>query len=268
MIADTVPLLGLCSEQKSMLSKQKLAIAAFSSLAVFCKTTVFQSSLAWAIEVPTTPTSISKAPYSQVFFTGSAYAVKDHDFKGDNRSIGFSTVWIENPTKGKFQVGVRYCLPDTSLADSGISLTSLVLMNKNQPLVTIDQSIKTTSAQQKEISPSYYINGLGDPFWENSAFYGGIDPFWEDWDDLDDLGDASPTYVPAATCSAGGSRFDISKLASAIAKLPPQTLQVKLVFSNGATSDWRLGEKTVQALKDLLTIDQTPTNSPKPPSNN
>lgn len=248
-----------------MLRKQLLPVTAYSFLTVFA-TVVLQAGLVQAVEIPTTPTPISKAPYSRVFFTGSAYAVKDHDFKGDDPSIGFSTVWIENLTKGRFHVGVRYCLSDNSLANSGNSLSSIVLMNKNQPLLKIDQLIKATSVQEKVLSPGYYTTGLGDPFWNNDVFYSGIDPFWGDWDNFDDPVVAGPAYippavyVPAATCSAGSSRFDISQLASAIAQLPPKTLQVKLVFNNGATSQWRLGDKTVQALKDLITLRQTQTN--------
>ena len=251
-----------------MLKKQLLPIRTHGILTVFA-TVVIQADLVQAVEIPTTATPIGKAPYSKVFFTGSAYAVKDHDFKGDNPSIGFSTVWIENPTKGRFHVGVRYCLPDSSLATAGTSLSSVVLMNKNQPLLKINQLVKATSVQEKVLSPGYYTSELGDPFWNNDVFYNGIDPFWGDWNDFDDPIEAGPayvppaTYVPAATCSAGSSRFDISQVASAIAQLPPKTLQVKLVFSNGATSDWRLGDKTVQALKELLTLRQMQTNSPQ-----
>ena len=250
---------------KKLLNKQ-WAIAVCSSFAVFCTTAVFQPASVRAVEIPTTPTSISKAPYSRLFFTGSAYAVKDHDFKGDDRVIGFSTIWIKNPTQGGFQLGVRYCLPDESLADSGTYLNSMVLMNNNQPLVTINKGVRARPAQLKILRPSYYsyADVIGDPFWENSLFYDDTSPFW---DDFGDIAYAPPVYIPPVSCSAGGSRFDISQLAGTIAQLPPKTLQVKLVFSNGATSNWRLGEKTVQALKDLVTIRQTPTNSSKPPTN-
>lgn len=251
--------------------KQLSTVTAYS---VVLTTVVLHAGLVQAVEIPTTATPINRAPYSKVFFTGSAYAVKDHDFKGDDPSIGFSTVWIENPTKDLFHVGVRYCLPNDSLADSGTSLSSVVLLNKNQPLLKIDQLIKATSVQQKVLSPGYFTTGLGDPFWDNDVFYNGVDPFWGDWDDFDGpvgFGAAyvPPTaYVPANTCSAGSSRFDISQLAGAIAQLPPQTLQVKLVFSNGETSQWRLGDRTVKALKELLTLRQTQTNPAKPPLSN
>ncbi len=232
-----------------------------SSFAVLCAVAVFQPPVQ---AVPTTATSISKAPYSRVFFTGSAYAVKDHDFKGDNPALGFSTLWIENPDRSRFHVGVRYCLPDQSLADRGTSLTSIVLMNNDQPLVTIDRRIKATSAQQKFLQTGYSYQEI-DPFWENNQFYNGIDPLWGN---LDNFGyNDESLYRNPVTCSAGSSRFDISQLADAIAQLPNKTLQVKLVFSDGATSNWRLGDKTVRALKDLLTIRQTPT-SPKPRSSN
>jgi hypothetical protein len=140
----------------------------------------------------------------------------------------------------------------------------MVLLSKNQPLVTINQPIKETPSYQKVVQSSTTVPGLGfwDPgtYWGNDGFWDGVDePFW-----------AGAATFPSVTCSAGGSRFNIAPLASAIAKrcceaqiaqLPPQTLQMKLIFSNGATSQWELRKKTVQALKELLAIGQTSSNT-------
>ncbi|MBD2100329.1 hypothetical protein [Leptolyngbya sp. FACHB-261] len=63
--------------------------------------------------------------------------------------------------------------------------------------------------------------------------------------------------MPAAICSIGSSRFDISQLTGAISQLPARTLQVKLIFSNGTTSQWGLGHETVQALENLITLRHT-----------
>jgi hypothetical protein len=94
-----------------------------------------------------------------------------------------------------------------------------------------------------------------DDYWDNDAFWDGIDaPFWVDSTDL-----------PSASCNAGSSQFNIAPLANAIGQLPPQTLEMKLIFSNGVTSQWKLGQKTVQALKSLLAVRQTPLNSSQSP---
>ena len=47
----------------------------------------------------TTASSIKNAPYSRVFQTGSIYAVRDHDFRGSEPTLGVSTLWSKNPTK-------------------------------------------------------------------------------------------------------------------------------------------------------------------------
>jgi hypothetical protein len=191
--------------------------------------------------------------------------VKDRDFKGDDPSLGFSTVWIDNPTTDKFQVGVRYCLPDNSLTDPGVYLRSIELMSDNQPLVKIDRLVFATSVQEKLLRSGYYSEEFNDPFWDDGAFYGQFDPFWGNvayrYDD-------PPVDVSPSSCSAGSSRFDLSPLANAIAQLPSKELQVRLVFSDGETSNWHLGEKTVQALKELLQIQKMQTNSLKQFSTN
>jgi hypothetical protein len=217
------------------MSKIRLPTIAASSFLTFVCTTAIQPPIVQATEVPTTATSIDKAPYSEVFYTGAAYAVKDRDFKGDDPSLGFSTVWIDNPTTDKFQVGVRYCLPDNSLTDSGVYLRSIELMSDNQPLVKIDRLVFATSVQEKLLRPGYYSEDFDDPFWDDGAFYGQFDPFWGN---IAYRYDEPPVYVSPSSCSAGSSRFDLSPLVNAIAQLPSKKLQVRLVFSDGETSNW------------------------------
>jgi hypothetical protein len=227
-----------------MLSKYKWGFVSISFLAI-CST-IASSQLIRAEDTITTATSIKNAPYSEVFQTGSIYAIRDHDYKGSEPALGVSTLWSKNPTKNNLLLGVRYCVPDNSLVGSDAFLTTMVLLNNNQPLVTIDRPIEETSSYQKVVQNSTTIPGLGfwdpDTDWGNDDFWDGVDdPFWDDADTF-----------PSVKCSAGSSRFNIAPLARAIAQLPPQTLQMKLIFSNGATSQWKLGGKTVQALKELL----------------
>ncbi|BAY49959.1 hypothetical protein SAMD00079811_75880 (plasmid) [Scytonema sp. HK-05] len=240
-----------------MLSKHKWGIVSINFLTI-CST-ITTSQLIRAENTITTATSIKNAPYSKVFQTGSIYAVRDHDFRGSEPALGVSTLWSKNPTKDSLLLGVRYCVPDNSLVGSDASLTRIVLLSKNQPLVTINQPIKQTPSYQKVVQSSTTVPELGfwgpGPYWGNDGFWDGVDePFW-----------AGAATFPSVTCSAGGSRFNIAPFASAIAQLPPQTLQMKLIFSNGATSQWELGKKTVQALKELLAIPETSSNTSQAP---
>jgi hypothetical protein len=241
-----------------MLSNHKWAIYAINSL-IICGTVAISQSVQ-AENTIATVSSIKQAPYSQVFRTGSIYAVRDHDYKGSEPKLGVSTLWSENPASRNLSLGVRYCVPSDALIGSTASLSKLVLLNNNQPLVTIDQPIQSTPSYQRVVQNATIVPGFGfwdpDTYWGNDGFWDGIDqPFWSD-----------AATLPSVTCSAGSSRFNIAPLAGAIAQLPNQTLQMKLIFSNGKTSDWRLGQKTVQALKDLLTVRQTSMNSSQTPS--
>ena len=227
-----------------MLSKYQWNIPTISSLVICYAIAVIPS--AQAEDKVVTANSIKQAPYSQVFSTGSIYAVRDHDFRGSEPKIGVSTLWSKNPADGNLSLRVRYCVPDSVMVGSSASLTKLVLLNNNQPLVTIDQPIKATPSYQRVVQSATVVPGLGfwdpDTHWGNDAFWDGIDdPFWAD-----------AATIPSVICNAGSSRFNIAPLASTIDQLPPQMLQMKLVFSNGATSEWKLGQKTVQALKALL----------------
>ncbi len=235
------------------LKKQFLNSTVASCLVTSATAVLFQSNPNYAVHIPTTAISIKQAPYSQVFFTGSIYAVKDKDYESSEPSVGFFSLWSKNPTNNRLQVAVQYCLPTHALAGSGAHLTGMTLLDKKQPLVTINQGVRENTAQLRLVKPGYYI-----PFYD--SFYAIEDPFDDPFRnplerDLD--------YIPAVTCSAGSNKFDLTKLAGALAQLPNQTLQVKLVFSNGQIQNWHLGKGTVQAIKDLLAIRQTLSNSPK-----
>ncbi|MBW4540423.1 MAG: hypothetical protein KME43_14950 [Myxacorys chilensis ATA2-1-KO14] len=197
---------------------------------------------------PSTATSIQQAPYSQVFYTGSVYAVKDRDYKASNPKLGFFSVWSKNPANNDLRVSVHYCLKDQALSESGSDLTRMKLLNNRQSLLTINQVIAEKPVYEKEISPGYYeqpnfeaFDWFDDPFSWDLPYDGDFDSF-------------APVYSSPAFCNAGFTQFEISSLKNEIAQLPNQTLQVQLSFSNGETQTWQLGQGTVQALKKLATI--------------
>lgn len=240
-----------------MLSKSKWAVYAIASLSVCSTLTIAQSIR--AENTITTVTSINNAPYSQVFYTGSVYAVRDHDFKGSEPKIGVSTLWSKNPVNNELSLSVRYCLPVTSLVGLNASLTKLVLLNNNQPLVTIEQPVKAIPSYQRVVQSASVEPELG--FWDSNPYWGD-DAFW----------DGIPTpflseaiTIPPLNCIAGSSRFDLTPLTSALTQLPDQTLQITLIFSNDTSSQWQLGQKTVQALKEMLAVRGTPANPSQSP---
>ncbi|MBD2451949.1 hypothetical protein H6G76_33480 [Nostoc sp. FACHB-152] len=225
----------------------------FSKIAIACSFFIpFAPVLApvYAAEIPVKPVSIAQAPYSKLFFTGSVYAVKDKDYASSNSSIGFFTVWSKNPVNNDIQVGVRYHLQDKYLREPGTYLTGMTLLTNNQPLLSINQVIKEAHTRKETLHPGYYQTTAfaADPFWIES------DPFsyptYYDW------ANEASIYVPPAHDYTGFTRFDISRLAGAIAQLPNQTLDVQLTFNNGETEHWQLGKGTVQALKQLVAINQ------------
>jgi hypothetical protein len=235
-----------------MLSKYKWGIPAISALTICCAITMPQ--LVRSQDKIVTATSIQKAPYQKVFYTGSVYAVRDHNYKLSEPRIGVSTLWSKNPANGRLSLGVRYCVQDDTLADSTASLTKVQLLDQNQPLMTIDRPIKVIPSYERIVRDPNTAAELG--FWEPFSFWNG-DDFWGGVDDS--FWNSNPawnntTSFPDVTCSAGSGRFSIAPLTDTIAQLPSQTLQMKLFFSNGASSQWKLEKKTVQALKTLLSI--------------
>lgn len=209
---------------------------------------VFQPNHASAVNIPTTPISVKQAPFSQVFFTGSVYAVKDKDYEPSEPSIGFFSLWSANPANNQLLVTARYCLPTYSLTAANAHLSAIALLDKKQTLVTIDQSIEENLAHLREIQPGFTIpsHGFGDPF--DDQF---LNPLDENFDYA-----FGGIHQPAVACSSGSNRFDLTRLADALSRLPNQTIQVKLVFSDGETQNWHLGKATVKAIKDLVSIRQ------------
>jgi hypothetical protein len=240
-----------------MLSKYRWVILAIIPLAVCYAITAIQP--VKAEDAIATVTSIDHAPYSKVFYSGSIYAVRDHDYEGSDPAIGVSTLWSNNPADGNLSLGVRYCVPKSDLVGVNTSLTKLVLLDNNQSLVTVDQPIKITPSYQRVVQDSSIISEPG--FW-GPATYWDNDAFWDGFDDSFGYS----TVLPAVLCSAGSSQFNITPLASTIDQLPAQTLQMSLIFSNGATSQWKLGHRTVQALKALLTVHQTSSDASQTPA--
>lgn len=232
-----------CSQ---LLLQQFLRAVVVSCLATYVTAVVFQSNPSQAVDIPTTATSIKKAPFSQVFFTGSVYAVKDKDYDPSEPYIGVSSLWSKNPATKQLLVTVKYCLAAQSLTQLNVHLTAINLLNKNQLLVSIDKSVKEDPARLRLVQSGYYkpSHGYGDPF--DDRFLNPLD---------EEIDYNSGIRIPTVTCSSGTNSFDFTNLAGALAQLPNQTLQVKLVFSNGETYTWHLGKQTVQAVKDLLSIN-------------
>ncbi|MEM9120126.1 MAG: hypothetical protein AAGD09_19905 [Cyanobacteria bacterium P01_F01_bin.56] len=199
---------------------------------------------------PQALSEIREAPFSELFDIGDgeAYAIKDQDYNPAQPDIGFFSLWGDVPAKEKLGVAVRYCFGDTSLARAGAELVEMKLMDGDTELVTIDQVIVSRASYLNEVQPprqsnvhaSFYYDPWYDPFYY-SPFRIGISA-------------APPTYIPGVDCSAGAALFDLTPVESAIAALPEQTLQVRLLFSNGSTEYWHLGGGTVSELKSLPTI--------------
>ncbi len=224
------------------------------SLSITCTLLVFSPRLVAAAPPPAT--SIAQAPYSQLFFTGSAYAVKDQDFDPSDPVIGVETVWSRDLKTRRLQVEVAYCIPDNAI--KGSPLAKVLLLNQKQSLVAIDQRIGQAVASVSILSPAQYVypslSDFEDPNLIEEDPFGNL--YANRFSYPFGFRSFPSGYSPEAICSSGRGRFELSQLTQTIAQLPPQTLQMQLVFANGATQTWQLGNKTVQALKDLLQISQ------------
>jgi len=201
---------------------------------------------------PSVLTAIREAPYSETFRidtpkAGVAFGIKDRDYKASNDEISVLSLWADAPEIELLQVALRYCLPEQKLALSNAYLVEIQLSLKDELLVTIDQPAVSTRAALYEVAPARYVPN--DYVYAYNAYR---DSFWNPYSYITSY--RTSTYVPAVNCSLGGSRFDLNPVKDAIATLPNQTLNMRLVFSNGMTADWRLGKGTVAALKELPTI--------------
>ncbi|NEQ48054.1 MAG: hypothetical protein F6K00_32790 [Leptolyngbya sp. SIOISBB] len=199
---------------------------------------------------PQALSEIREAPFSELFDIGDseAFAVKDQDYNAAQPAIGFFSLWGDVPSREALGVAVKYCFEDTSLARANAELVEMKLMDGETELVTIDQVTVSRAAYLNEVQPprqsnvhtSFYYDPWYDPFYY-SPFRLGVTV-------------APPVYTPGVNCSAGAALFDLTPVQDEIAALPEQTLNVRLLFSNGATEYWRLGGGTVSELKQLPTI--------------
>ena len=195
--------------------------------------------------------TIREAPLRELFSVTTAsgetaYGVKDKDFDPSYERVGFYSLWGDVPDQNLLQVAVLYCFRDRAL--TGSELEEIVLMDGDETLVTLNQKLVTTRAQNIEISPARSYQTYADPFYY--PYWGGI------YYGTSGFGGTGlvTSYLPAAECSFGGGRFDLLPVKDAIAQLPNKTLNVKLLFSNGLVENWRLGRGTVENMKELPTL--------------
>lgn len=196
--------------------------------------------------------TILAAPYSELFTVTlsegeTGYGIKDRDFDPSFEDVGFYSLWGDVPDRELLQVAVLYCFQNPGLVDA--ELTEMILLNGDDTLLTVEQSLISTSAQVLEVLPERYEPGVyddpfSDPYW-GSVYTGGTG------------GGFNPIYLPAVDCSFGGGRFDLRPIQDTLRQLPEQTLEVTLRFSNGLEENWRLGEQTVEQIKRLPTLQST-----------
>ena len=185
-----------------------------------------------------------KAPYSKIFTIGSAYLIKDRDYKAGTSQVGVFDTWINIPNQNRLQLNVHYCVSKEDIANTGAYLSDVVLLDANdKPIVVINKFIKSSVSQTAQVIPGQYIPGAyyTDPFY---------DPFGYDW------GFGAPVYFPPVDCSMGFARFDLSPVAQQLANLPNQSLKAKLIFNNGLSYNWALGGGTVSQIKLLPTVNK------------
>jgi len=197
---------------------------------------------------------IREAPFSELFDIGEsvAFAVKDQDYNAAQPDIGFFSLWGDVPARDALGVAVKYCFEDLSLAAAEAELVEMKLLDGDTELVTIDQVRASQAAyrnqvqapRQSNVYTSFYYDPWYDPFYY-SPFRIGVTT-------------AAPTYIPGVDCSTGTTLFDLTPVQAELAALPEQTLQVRLLFSNGSTEYWELGGGTVRELKRLPTIAAEP----------
>lgn len=205
----------------------------------------------FSVEVlPAVLAEIREAPFSELFTVadGEGYAVKDQDYLSSEPYMGFFSLWANVPDQDLLGVAVRYCFEDTDLAQANAELVQMTLSDGDTPLVTIDQVVKTEAAELNEIRPprqtnvttSFYYDPFYDPFYYSPFSFG--------------VSYAPSTYIPGVECSEGSALFNLAPVQAELVNLPDKTLQVRLLFSNGATEYWQLGKGTVSEMKNLPSL--------------
>lgn len=197
---------------------------------------------------PSVLAAIREAPFSEVFTvttaTGeTAYGVKDKDFNPTYELVGLYSLWADVPEQGLLQAAVMYCILDPSL--EGTELAEITLMDGEEALVTLDEKGVATETETLEVAPPQTVTTYADPFYS---------PYWRSGFHGFPGGTYVTTYEPAVNCSLGGARFNLLPVQAELAQLPSKTLNVQLLFSNGQTETWRLGQGSVAAIKTLPSL--------------
>jgi hypothetical protein len=204
--------------------------------------------------LPSVLAEIREAPFSELFTVadGKGYAVKDQDYLASEPYMGFFSLWANVPEDALFGVAVRYCFEETELARADAELVQMTLAEGDTTLVTIDTVVSTEPAALNEIRPprqsnvstQFYYDPFYDPFYYSPFSFG--------------VSYSPSTYIPGVECSEGSAIFDLDPVRTELATLPDETLQVRLLFSNGATEYWQLGGGTVRELKNLPALAVEP----------
>lgn len=197
--------------------------------------------------LPSVLAEIREAPFSELFTVadGKGYAVKDKDYLASEPYMGFFSLWANVPEDDRLGVAVRYCFEDTDLARANAELVQMTLSDGDADLVVIDEVVSTEAAalneirspRQSNVSTRFYYDPFYDPFYYSPFSFG--------------VSYSPSTYIPGVECSEGSAIFNLDAVRSELAALPNETLQVRLLFSNGATEYWQLGGGTVSELKNL-----------------
>lgn len=197
---------------------------------------------------PSVLAAIREAPFSEVFTvttaTGeTAYGVKDKDFNPAYELVGLYSLWGDIPERGLLQAVVMYCILDPSL--EGTELAEITLMDGETALVTLNEKVVATETETLEVAPPQTVTTFADPFYS---------PYWRSGFHGFPGGTYITTYEPAVNCSLGGARFNLLPVQAELAQLPTTTLNVQLLFSDGQTETWRLGQSSVEAIKTLPSL--------------
>ena len=196
--------------------------------------------------------TIREAPYSKIFSSTDAngnptYGIKDRDYEPSQSKMGIFTLWADVADSGFLGVLVRYCVPNRTIAKDKAYLAEIELRDRGQTLLTLKDNQAATAAAVEEVEPAQriiYSDPFYDPYFYSYGYYGNrrrafLPP------------PVVASYIPAVKCSLGGNRFDLSELKEQVRSLPHETLQMRLLFSNGIVENWNLGGKTIAEIKRL-----------------
>ena len=194
---------------------------------------------------------IREAPFSELFSVANetAFGVKDKDYNPAEPTVGVFSLWADIPQRDRMQMVMKYCVENTSIARASASLVEVSLLDGEAPLVVIDEVIEAGTAEINQVQPprtssvgtSFYYDPFYNPYYYSPFSFG--------------LSYSPTVQLPAVDCSAGISRFDLMPVRAALAQLPSQTLRMRLLFSDGNTEYWQLGNGTVNAIKEMPSVN-------------